>query len=334
LFIFSSTGLRKNPRNIEIEDFSPRNFAVRVNAKRKYNKEITGEFDSFRNSYLGLSNQVNENNVHTILPDYRTIIVGSDQIWGPVERNRSIYFLGFDEFKGNKVSYAADSTIAEVSEEHIDKLRRELGDFDRISVRNKHSQKFVETVIGEKPPIVADPTLLWDFNELGRGFMGDSDPYILVYVLGKDINGSNRKAIEEIKRIYGNLKVYAIVIPTMKFNICDYADKVFYDLGPEEWLDMIRNATFVYTDSFHGTLFSLKFHKPFLAYYAEEMRATRFIDLAERYQIGRYIVSSVDEIEAKGSLLETPDFATIDQLIEEHRAFSIRFLEEALGIDS
>lgn len=332
--IFSSTGLRKNPRNIEIEDFSPRNFAVRVNAKRKYNKEITGEFDSFRNSYLGLSNQVNENDVHTILHDYRTIIVGSDQIWGPVERNRSIYFLGFDKFKGNKVSYAADSTIAEVSEEHIDKLRRELGDFDRISVRNKHSQKFVETVIGEKPPIVADPTLLWDFNELGRGFMGDSDPYILVYVLGKDINGSNRKAIEEIKRIYGNLKVYAIVIPTMKFNICDYADKVFYDLGPEEWLDMIRNATFVYTDSFHGTLFSLKFHKPFLAYYAEAMRATRFIDLAERYQIGRYIVSSVDEIEAKGSLLETPDFATIDQLIEEHRAFSIRFLEEALGIVS
>ena len=332
--IFSSTGLRKNPRNIEIEDFSPRNFAVRVNAKRKYNKEITGEFDSFRNSYLGLSNQVNESNVHTILPDYRTIIVGSDQIWGPVERNRSIYFLGFDEFKGNKVSYAADSTIAEVSEEHIDKLRRELGDFDRISVRNKHSQKFVETVIGEKPPIVADPTLLWDFDELGRGFMSDSDPYILVYVLGKDINGSNRKAIEEIKRIYGNLKVYAIVIPTMKFNICDYADKVFYDLGPEEWLDMIRNATFVYTDSFHGTLFSLKFHKPFLAYYAEAMRATRFIDLAERYQIGRYIVSSVDEIEAKGSLLETPDFATIDQLIEEHRAFSIRFLEEALGIVS
>jgi len=281
-----------------------------------------------------LSARVDEKTVNEIIQEYEAIIVGSDQIWSVGQRTKPVYFLGFEGFDGDKISYAADSTIAEVSEEHLAKLRGELGDFDKISVRNKHSQKFVETVIGEKPPIVADPTLLWDFNELGRGFMGDSDPYILVYVLGKDINGSNRKAIEEIKRIYGNLKVYAIVIPTMKFNICDYADKVFYDLGPEEWLDMIRNATFVYTDSFHGTLFSLKFHKPFLAYYAEEMRATRFIDLAERYQIGRYIVSSVDEIEAKGSLLETPDFATIDQLIEEHRAFSIRFLEEALGIDS
>ena len=97
---------------------------------------------------------------------------------------------------------------------------------------------------------------------------------------------------------------------------------------------MMRNATFVNTDSFHGTLFSLKFHKPFLAYYAEEMRATRYIDLAERHQIGRYIVISIDEIDAKGSLLDTPDFATIDQLIEKHKTFSIRFLEEAFGNDS
>lgn len=322
-------------RNIGFKsDFNVKRLLQRMRVKHKFCHTSMHKFEHFRRSSMRLSSGVDESTLRVSLGDYDTVVVGSDQIWGLGQRGKPEYFLGFDEFKGNKVSYAADSTIAEVSEEHIDKLRRELGDFDRISVRNKHSQKFVETVIGEKPPIVADPTLLWDFNELGRGFMGDSDPYILVYVLGKDINGSNRKAIEEIKRIYGNLKVYAIVIPTMKFNICDYADKVFYDLGPEEWLDMIRNATFVYTDSFHGTLFSLKFHKPFLAYYAEAMRATRFIDLAERYQIGRYIVSSVDEIEAKGSLLETPDFATIDQLIEEHRAFSIRFLEEALGIVS
>ena len=322
-------------RNIGLKnDFNVKHVLKRLMIKGKFCSRAVRRFDDFRAHSVVLSRRVDESTLRSWLNNYDMVVVGSDQVWSPGQRAEPAYFLGFEEFKGNKVSYAADSTIAEVSEEHIDKLRRELGDFDRISVRNKHSQKFVETVIGEKPPIVADPTLLWDFDELGRGFMSDSDPYILVYVLGKDISGSNRKAIEEIKRIYGDLKVYAIVIPTMKFNICDYADKVFYDLGPEEWLDMIRNATFVYTDSFHGTLFSLKFHKPFLAYYAEAMRATRFIDLAERYQIGRYIVSSVDEIEAKGSLLETPDFATIDQLIEEHRAFSIRFLEEALGIDS
>ena len=120
----------------------------------------------------------------------------------------------------------------------------------------------------------------------------------------------------------------------MKFNLCDYADRVFYDLGPEEWLDMIRNATFVFTDSFHGTLFSLKFHRPFLAYYAEDMRATRFIDLEKRYQIERYLVTSVDEIDTKGSLLEEPDYKVIDRAIREHVDFSIKFLKEALVMDS
>lgn len=231
--ILTTLGLRKNPLNVDPSDFIPRSMARRIRAKKVYNHVIGYAFDSFRNLCFKLSVRVDENDINAILSEYCSIIVGSDQIWNPSQRDKPEYFLGFDEFKGKKVSYAADSTTAEVSEEHLDKLKRELGDFDSISVRNEHSQKFVETVIGEKVPIVADPTLLWDFNELGQGFMSDSEPYILVYVLGKDINGSNEKAIEKIKRVYGDLRVYAVVIPTMKFNICDYADKVFYDLGPE-----------------------------------------------------------------------------------------------------
>ena len=181
---------------------------------------------------------------------------------------------------------------------------------------------------------MVDPTLLWDFKELVDEPWTTIEPYILVYVLGEDIDGSNRKAIQKIKQVYGDLKVYAVVIPTMKFNICDYADKVFYDLGPEDWLNMIRNAAFVYTDSFHGAIFSLKFHKPFLAYYSEEMRATRFIDVGKRYKIAKYIVTSVDEIDAKGSLLQPPDFKLVDHIIEEHRDSSVRFLREALEMES
>ena len=59
----------------------------------------------------------------------------------------------------------------------------------------------------------------------------------------------------------------------------------------------------------------------------------RFIDLGKRYQIERYIVTSVDEIDAKGSLLQEPDHQVIDRVIDEHRDFSIKFLKEALEID-
>ena len=113
---------------------------------------------------MELSARVDEKTVNEIIQEYEAIIVGSDQIWSVGQRTKPVYFLGFEGFDGDKISYAADSTIAEVSEEHLAKLRGELGDFDKISVRNKHSQKFVETVIGEKPPIVVDPTLLWDLT--------------------------------------------------------------------------------------------------------------------------------------------------------------------------
>jgi hypothetical protein len=154
--ILTTLGLRKNPLNVDPSDFIPRSMARRIRAKKVYNHVIGYAFDSFRNLCFKSSVRVDENDINAILSEYCSIIVGSDQIWGPVQRGRTIYFLDFDEFNGNKISYAADSTIAEISEEHLDKLRKELRDFDRISVRNKHSQKFVETVIGEKPPIVAD----------------------------------------------------------------------------------------------------------------------------------------------------------------------------------
>ena len=331
--LLRSTGLRRNPQDIDIRDFLPRLLLTRALATATFTKRNLAKFEAFRHSFMHLSGRVDEHTIHSILPHYTTVVVGSDQIWGPEQRGKPVYFLGFDDFSGKRVSYAADSTTAEVSSEHLPKLTRELERFDHISVRNEHSPRFVETITGHRPPVVVDPTLLWGFDELSSGFMSDSEPYIAVYVLGKDIHGSNVEAIKSIKRTYGDLKVYAVIIPTMKFNPCEFADRVFYDLGPEQWLDMIRHAAFVFTDSFHGTLFSLKFHRPFLAYHVEEKRSTRFIDLGKRYQIERYIVTSVDEIDAKGSLLQEPDHQVIDRVIDEHRDFSIKFLKEALEID-
>jgi len=266
--------------------------------------------------------------------------VGSDQVWNPSMRGSNVYFLGFGQsFCGTKISYAADSTVSDIDPEHTDKLRSELSDFKAISVRNEHSREFVEKLIGERVPIVADPTVLCDYSKLdmenkSKHAILPKERYIFAYVLGEDIKGSNKQALDKIKRVYGNMKVYAVVDPTKKvnLNVCDYADKVFYDFGPVEWIDILRNAAFVYTDSFHGTLFCLKFHRPFLAYYAHPMRATRFVDLGIRYGIDTFIVDSVDEIETKGSLEKSPDCAVVDDVLEDHRRTSIQFLHTALDI--
>ena len=105
--------------------------------KRKYCGKAVRKFDAFRTQYMKLSERINESTLVSVLNRYSSVIVGSDQIWNPGQRNRPDYFLGFNEFRGMRISYAADSTTAEVSTEHLPKLTRELERFDHISVRNR-----------------------------------------------------------------------------------------------------------------------------------------------------------------------------------------------------
>lgn len=309
----------------------------RIRIRRRFGKAIDEAFNRFRDTNLTMSVRVDERSIASVLADYGTIIVGSDQVWNPSMRGSNVYFLGFGEsFCGTKISYAADSTTSDIDPKYTAKLRRELSDFKAISVRNEHSREFVEKLIGKTVPIVADPVVLCDFSKLNLENIPthSEERYIFVYVLGEDIKGSNKQAVDKIRKVYGDMKVYAVVDPTKKvnLNVFDYADEVYYDLGPEEWIGTLSNAAFVYTDSFHGTLFALKFHRPFLAYYVEPSRATRFVDLGNRYKIDDFIVSSIDEIEAKGSLEKPPDFDMIDDVMEDHKRTSIQFLYAALDV--
>lgn len=321
-------GIRKNIFKNKAGDLNVINIMKKIHIARKYGSALTEKINLYRKKEMNLSRRVDENTLGSILNEYEAVVVGSDQVWTPSQRRKPEYFLNYgDAFKGRRISYAADSTTKEVDVTILDNLKKALDQFSYISVRNEHSFDFVKSVTDRDADIVVDPTVLYDFK---IDQTQTTEDYILAYVLGKEINGSHRKAIEEIKRKYGNLPVYSIKIPTMKFELSGFADKVMYELGPDEWLSLFRNAKFVYTDSYHGVLFSLKFHKPFLAYYTERLRATRFIDLGERYCIDRYIVQSVDEIEQKGCLRTAPDFAGIDILLENHKNSSLELLKNAL----
>jgi len=327
-----SLGLNKNVIKNNWYDVNYVNTIIRkIKIKKRFSEKIKDKFNNYREEHLKLGRQVNEYTIHSILSNYDTIIVGSDQVWNPSQRKRPEYFLNYDDsfFKGMKISYAADSTIEEVDITDIDYLKKTLDTFSYISVRNEHSFEFVKTITGKESHIVADPTILYDFKYESFNPTKKED-YILTYVLGKEIEGTHDKAIQKIKDVYGDLPVYSIKIPTINFELSNFSDKVFYDLDPSEWLNMIKNAKFIYTDSFHGTLFSLKYHKPFLAYYTEKMRATRFIDLGKRYSIEKYIVENVEEIEQKGSIAQGPDFRLIDNLVEGHKHYSLEIIERIL----
>jgi polysaccharide pyruvyl transferase WcaK-like protein len=329
--IINNLGLSRNIFRNRIQHLNIINMVKKISIIKKHSNTITDKFNSFRKREMNLSEQVDENSIDTILENYDVIIVGSDQIWNPSQRKRPEYFLNFGtKFNGRKISYAADSTTEEVNMDDMDNLKDCLKDFSYISVRNEHSFEFVKSIINKDPVVVADPTILYDFKDKNRN-RDKKEDYILTYVLGKEIEGTHNKAIEKIKKVYGNLPVYSIKIPTMNFELSNFADKVLYDLDPAEWVNMFRNAKFIYTDSFHGVLFSLKFHKPFLAYYTEKMRSTRFIDLGKRYNIENYIVQNVKEIDRKRSLEIPCDFSNLNTVLEKQKEYSFEFLEKAIG---
>lgn len=310
-----------------------KNFLKKFIIQLKYNKKIYMKFEEFRKSNFKLSKRVNEETITSILNNYDAIIVGSDQVWNPWQRKRPEYFLDFgNHFTGKKISYAADSTTGTVEDNQKLDLYRKLQDFNAISVRNVHSQNFISLILDKNVPVVSDPTLLYDFNSIPTKDNNNytNKKYILAYILGQEIEGTHEEAINQIKEKYPNMPVYFITIPTYNFEIYKFVDKYFYDIDPIEWVNLFKNASFIYTDSFHGVLFSLKYQKPFLAYYKEYMRSTRFIDLGNRYQIEKYIVKNVNEIITKKSLNTSPDYNNIRKIIESQRKESIDFLKNSL----
>lgn len=296
--------------------------------KNRFVEKSLDKFNEFRSTNLKLVPYSSQN----IEKNIDTIIVGSDQVWNVTGRFNPVYFLENIQ-SVNKISYAACSGSDFYKEEDKESLKNTINDFNHISVRNMHTHNFVKRLTEKEAAIVCDPSILYNYKE----YLNQEKPkekYILTYILGSEINGGHKKVLEQIKKKVGDIKVIAVGIVysgSGSLQFYPWADEVLYDASPEDWLNLINNAEFIYTDSYHGVLFSMKFHKKFLSYYAEKGRASRFIDLADRYAVGDWIVNSVDEMYKKNSLGKEVDYEKVDNLLSVHREYSMNFLKKALG---
>lgn len=195
---------------------------------------------------------------------YEKIIVGSDQVWNP-KYFCETYFLNFvsDE---KKYSYAPSIGCDYLKEEQSTYLKEKLeGHFQRISVREKTGKKLLEEILpNEIIESVLDPTLLFDgewwTSKLSLVEKKNIDEYILVYTLS-----DNMWYKEAILNIQKSLNIQKIIYITPEDNLYFYkeVDNIVINAGPTEFLDLIKNAEYIITDSFHGVCFSLNFEKTF-----------------------------------------------------------------------
>ena len=206
------------------------------------------------------------------------LIVGSDQVWRPMY-NDCLYdmFLQFAEnFKGKKIAYAASFGVDnwEFSDEQTKICSSLIKQFDVISVREYSGKSLCKNYLGVDAVNVLDPTLLVSKDEyikLCVDIPVVKERFLAAYVL--DSSDEVDKIIAEEASRRGLI-------------VRRYSADAKAELTVEEWIAIFRDASFVVTDSFHGTVFSILFENPFRCVANRDRGNARFEDLLDKYNSG------------------------------------------------
>lgn len=295
--------------------------------KKTLSKKYLQNFVDFKSSKLKYTEQVDEFSINRICSDLDIVIIGSDQIWNDVYTNRLIFYFDWT-FSGKKIAYAACTILNKPPFVRRPKIRKLLSSFDVLTVRDRSTAAYVESLMSSSPTRVVDPSCLYDYHDL----ISDNPigkPYILTYILSGDIKGGNKNAISIIKQHIGNMPVVSVCIPSVSIASKEISDVFLDEATPAEWVNLFYHASFVYTDSFHGIMFSLKFKRPFIAYMKEGGRKSRLQDLVETYGINN-IVSDVQQI-AELSFDNIIDYDKVYPILEQKVSESKKILKHAIG---
>lgn len=263
------------------------------------------------------------------------VVVGSDQLWLPVNIAGRYYTLDFVKKPCNKVSYATSFGVSELPGRYMDEVARFLPTFFAISVREDTGADIAEKATGARPQVVCDPTMLLDraeWSSVADMSLVPDVPYAFCYFMGKNVWQRECVRREADRR---GLKLVAIAHPDEYVPYDDtYADVYPWDAGPAEWVGLISRAEMVFTDSFHGSAFSNIFERPFVSFRRHinagaQSTNSRIDSLLGRLGLESRICESAELFDAIAS--DGVDFATSRRRLEAFRSDSLSFLEEALS---
>lgn len=262
-------------------------------------------------------------------------VVGSDQLWLPVNIAGRYYTLDFVESPCRKVSYATSFGVSELPEHYMREVARFLPTFTAASVREDTGADIAEAATGARPAVVCDPTMLLSREEWGSvadASLAPDAPYALCYFMGGNLWQRECARREADRR---GLRLVAIAHPDEYVRYDDsYADVYPWDAGPAEWVGLISHASMVFTDSFHGTAFSNIFGRPFVSFRRHENMGaqstnSRLDSLLGRLGLAGRICETPDAFDAIAAT--DVDFAASAPRLEAFRAESRAWLASALS---
>lgn len=287
------------------------------------------KFDNFHKENTKLSKTYRTiDSLYNKCDDYDAYIVGSDQVWNPgTGMNLEPYFLTFAPKGKRKISYASSFGVTSIAPAYKAKFCELLNNLDQISVRESAGVNIVKEVANKKAELVLDPTLLLNKEEwrsCSSGINLNKGKYVLIY----EVHPSAK--IQQLALDYAlknDLPVYRVGVRGM-FNWKTEGITNLVDIGPADFVSLFENAEIIFTNSFHGTAFSVNLGKNFYTVLSKAgKKNSRMTSLLSILNLDSRIVYQEDDEKISYTKY---DVANVQKLLQAEREKSIEYLRTAL----
>lgn len=311
---------------------------IAVKSNHKYADNLSKRykmFDDFAENEFHLSQRYNSfAELAEAAKNYNMFVVGSDQLWLPSNISADYYTLNFVPDGVPKMALATSFGISELPRKQARMAQKFLPRIEYCSVREVSGQKLVKQLIRMDVPVVCDPTILFDSKEWSKEVVSEpftDGKYLFCYFLGN--NPIQREFVKRVKAITG----YKIV----QLQHCDeyiasdenFPDEAPYNVGPKEFIRLIRDAQYVFTDSFHCSVFSMLFSKKFFTFRRYTSDGTvstngRIYSLLSLVELENRLLKGNEN--AKELISEDINFDNVLSKLSELRQFTKQFVYNAL----
>ena len=293
-------------------------------------------FKNFSQGMFHISKVYNSKQELTnVAHQYAAFVVGSDQLWLPSNIEADYYTLNFVPDDVSKIALSTSFGISKLPKRQAQKAAKFLKRLDYCSVRELSGQKIVKDLTGKNVHVVCDPTILFTADEWSGIIQKErfiEDSYLFCYFLGN--NPEQREFVKRFKERTGYKIVQLQHCDEYIKNDVGFPDYAPYNVGPAEFLQLIRDAEYVFTDSFHASVFSLLYSKNFYTfrrYKNDGVVSTngRLYSLLSMVGLEERLLKANEDVEQ--CLLMPIDYTSVHTKLATLREFTKQYVKEALS---
>jgi hypothetical protein len=263
------------------------------------------------------------------------VVVGSDQLWRPSNIVGCYYTLEWVPDNVKKISFSTSMGVPELPKKLHKHARQFMSRFQHISVRENTAADIVKDMCGKEAIVVCDPTMMLTGEEWLH--IQDEKPfaegkYILMYLMGD--NPEQREFVKKLKAVTG-CRIIGLLHGATYINYDEeVADEKPFNVGPSEFVNLVRNAQYVCTDSFHCCVFSILNKTKFFAFRrwpdgSKFSANDRLYTLLDFTGLSGRMLDGCEDV--KACVEDEIDYNSVLEKVAEKREFSMNFLKNALN---